>query len=138
MTKKIALTVIAQHKQIRELGDAVIALIAKMPDLSQAETVSYNLQLVVQEIAANIVDHAYADSAETNHIKALFKGDKEKIVIVLTDKGVPFDRQATVAPDLNTVQVRGYGLFLAEALLDDIQYVRTKQGNQWTLVKKIT
>lgn len=93
----------------------------------------YNIQLATQEICTNIVDHAYANSDNQRIILTLEMREAGELIIIITDKGKPFNSTLdddTLPPE---AQVRGYGLHLVKSLIDNVTYVRKDDMNLWTL-----
>lgn len=107
----------------------------------------------VVEIAANIVRHAYPAGAEPGRLRLRLRAFPDRIEARFTDCGLPFAPQppidlgpATPATgagpgldpldDVSLVAEGGYGLRIARAAVDELDYARTRGGrNAWRLVK---
>lgn len=128
----------ATNKYLNVLGACVDAFIARIEGAEDARITAYNIQLAVNEIFANIVAHAYADSpgGRVNVLISLL-AEPRRLLIVLADSGIPFDPTEVTEPDLEEVQIHGYGLFLARSLMDDVTYTRQPDGNEWQLIKYV-
>lgn len=126
----------AAHRYLNVLGACINALIEHAELADNAEVVSYNIQLAANEIFANIVDHAYAerDDGVVDATLALLEAPP-RMLIELHDTGAAFDQAQVAEPDLDDIQIRGYGLFLARSLLDEVEYLVRDGGNYWRLVK---
>lgn len=86
-TTLLRLQILAEHQYLNVLGACINGLIERLDDIDEAEVLSYNVQLGVNEIFANIVDHAYA--GEAGHwvdIVFSLQGDPRQFIIELHDK----------------------------------------------------
>ncbi len=119
-------------------GECVAELLRHTEDLVESETVMYEVQTAVQEIAVNIIKHAYRH-APGKRIALSFSlmPDPVRMVIELRDHGRSFDLAAVPPPDLTQPQTQGYGLFLARKMLDELTYEHTPKGNHWVLTKDL-
>jgi serine/threonine-protein kinase RsbW len=129
----------SDHKYLSVLGIALAEILHKVEGLSQPEQTIYEIQLAVQEVCANIVNHAYANF-EGGRIQAIIElaKDPRRVVIELSDTGLSFDFDAaSVAPDLDEPHEGGYGLFLIEQVMDKVSYQAQATGNTWTLTRHI-
>ena len=95
----------------------------------------YNVELGVHEVCSNIIEHAYG--AETGQIFIRFTIDPllPQLQIDLYDKGKAFVPEQAAPPNLAQPQIKGYGLFLAQQLLDTVLYERQNERNHWHLIK---
>ncbi len=117
----------------------------------------------VAEIAANIVRHAYpAGTAQSGRLRLRLRAFPDRIEARFTDRGLPFTSPQPIAvgesaepaatgcgdvkggpgpdplDDVSRVAESGYGLRLARATLDELEYTRTPGGrNTWRLVKRL-
>jgi serine/threonine-protein kinase RsbW len=128
----------SDHKYLSVLGVTLAEILYKVEDLSQPEQTVYEIQLAVQEVCANIVNHAYANF-EGGRIQAIIElaKDPRRVVIELSDTGVAFNFDASVAPDLDEPHEGGYGLYLIDQVMDKVSYEALASGNIWTLTKHI-
>jgi serine/threonine-protein kinase RsbW len=97
-------------------------------------TALYNVQLALSEICTNIIVHAYSGHANGKieiNFKATFK--PPQLQIETRDQGKDFDVSTIPQPDLDVVQEHGYGLFLANELMDELVYETKKGQNIWRL-----
>ena len=118
---------------------AMVRTFAETKGLATDE--SRRLELAVDEVASNVILHAYrGDSTQR------FRGEMEsrdgRIIVRIYDRGPGFDLEKVPAPDLHlTIEeapVGGRGLFLVRKMTDEIHYQRQAGGeNCFTLVKKI-
>jgi len=138
--KAVRLTADATYQDVRTIDEALVNLLADAGDID--ETTIHGIELAVHEVATNIVDHAYPEH-QNGRIEASFtlsgrqKGTQRQLMVELSDTGAPFDA-ATVAPvNLEVPQESGYGLFLAQALMDEVHYERRAGRNVWRLTKRV-
>lgn len=106
-----------------------------------APDVIFNLNLVLEEAVANIINYAYPkDEHESIYLSARMHEDS--IVLVLTDTGKEFD--PTMAPEVDVTlsaeerQVGGLGIFLIRQIMNEVRYERIDGKNVLTLEKKLT
>jgi serine/threonine-protein kinase RsbW len=133
----VLLTVPATMRHLNIVGAAIAELLAREPGLTEPAADSYNTQLAVQEICANIVEHAYAGAPGRITITLSVVAHPHRLVMELSDTGRPFDPELVAAPDLDEVHEGGYGLFLARELLDELSYETHGGHNRWRLVKHL-
>lgn len=96
-------------------------------------TVRYNVEVVFEEIATNIVRHG----SPTCDIDLAITFDEGTIVLAFTDDGQPFDPCARPDPvepsSIDQAPVGGLGLVLVKKIATGIHYERTSQHNHLTL-----
>lgn len=134
----IRLDLPAAHRYLSLLSACIGDLLGKVPRLAEPDVTIYNVQLAAQEICANIVDHAYRRDDGRITAELTLQDAPQRLVIDLYDQGAPFEPEAIAVPDLDQIQVRGYGLFLAQALLDELRYEPGAGGNHWRLLKNLS
>src|SRR4030042_676132 len=61
----------------------------------------YDVQLAVDEAAANIIDHAYEGEGK-GEIECSYRVIPEGLEVILHDHGKPFDPETVVQPDLTS------------------------------------
>lgn len=98
------------------------------------------LDIVLDELLSNIIRNAYTDDAEHDiGVRAELSGDRLQLRI--SDDGIPFDPLAVEPPDIRSPLeergVGGLGLVLVRAIMDEVSYQRTQNGNVLTLGAKI-
>lgn len=97
------------------------------------------IELAVDEACTNVIKHAYHfDSKRMLDISVLV--DKEKIEIIVTDKGSGFDPDQLMAPDIpkyaHEAKVGGLGIHLMKSLMDEVSYsFNPGKRNSVSLVK---
>lgn len=102
---------------------------------------SRNLQLAVEEAVVNVMNYAYPKGVE-GAIIITAKANAERLKVVVTDEGVPFDPtvKETADPTLSAEErsIGGLGILLMRGLVDSINYERVGEKNVLTLKKSIT
>lgn len=134
----IRLDLPAAHRYLSLLSVCIGELLGQAQRLAEPDVTIYNVQLAAQEICANIVDHAYGTGEGRITAQLTLQSAPQRLVIDLYDQGASFQPEAIAVPDLDQIQVRGYGLFLAQALLDELRYEPVAGGNHWRLLKNLS
>jgi serine/threonine-protein kinase RsbW len=121
--------------EMMELVHAVLEqLWAQHDDVPMVDRIRFETAVI--EVLGNIVEHAYRlePSGAVRRFDVSLSATDEQLVASFGDDGIP------VAIDLSRVTMpeedaeSGRGLALAMAALDDLQYVRAGDRNQWTLI----
>lgn len=104
------------------------------------DTALYDLQLAVDEACTNIITHGYAD-LEPGSIILDLELAPDQIIVTITDFGHSFEPGNTPIPDvtapLNEREPGGFGLFLIQQSVDNMDYQVTEEGNKMILTKKL-
>jgi sigma-B regulation protein RsbU (phosphoserine phosphatase) len=115
--------------------DDVLDRFGQRGALSQA-TVS-ELRIVCDEILGNLIAYAYPHGGE-HDIDLRLQMTGSRLVVTVSDDGVPFNPLAVAAPDtsrpLAEREVGGLGIHLVRSLVDDMRYRREDARNETTLV----
>lgn len=125
----------ASHRFLNVLGVSLDAIIERVTDNDDRETLSYGVQLAVQETCTNIIDHAYSESSGRIGIKVTVHEEERQLIIDLHDTGRSFDLDSVEPPNLDEVRTQGYGLYLVRQLVDEVSYKPRNGGNHWRLTK---
>jgi len=101
----------------------------------------YNIQLVVDEACTNIIKHAYA--GDVGPIALILEMREDELIIIMKDKGKPFDFGSVPPPDLagdlESRKIGGLGIFLMKSLMDEVNYQFDAQlGNELTMRKTLS
>jgi serine/threonine-protein kinase RsbW len=109
-------------------------------------------ETAVAEVGANVVRHAHPAGAPPGRMCLRLRAFADRIEARISDRGVPFEpggpppaarpgggRPAAAAADaLASLPEGGYGLAVARAAVDRLDYARSRDGeNAWHLVKRI-
>lgn len=115
-----------------------IEKLANKWELSQ--TLAMNINLVIEEAVTNIIFYAFAEG-EKHEINITVSVNNNKLVIIITDNGIPFDPLTHQKPDITLPAeertVGGLGIFLMRQIMDKMHYTRNKNQNILTLTKSI-
>jgi anti-sigma regulatory factor (Ser/Thr protein kinase) len=126
----------ADYRCLGVLSAAVAAVVEQVPGLPDAGSLTYDVQLAVQEACTNIVAHAYGDRIDGRIEATIGRTERPRgLIIHLYDTGESFDPSTVLGPDLSEPQTHGYGLHLMRALLDEVAYEPEDGRNHWQLVK---
>jgi serine/threonine-protein kinase RsbW len=105
------------------------------------EEILYDIQLAVDEACTNIISHGYAGMDPGSIILDL-DIQPDKIAVSLTDFGRSFEPSSVPVPDVNATleerELGGFGLFLIQQSMDDMDYQVTEDGNKMILTKYLT
>ncbi len=101
------------------------------------ETASCNLQLAVDETAANIITHGYMEANLAGDLIVLTELTNKLLKITIEDTGVPFDPRTLKLPDeeelskpLEERPIGGLGVYLAFKAVDRFDYERVGNRNR--------
>ena len=93
-----------------------------------------DLALAVTELCTNIVRHGYSHT--TGYIEVHLTRSSHAIHVTILDTAPFFIPENNVPQPPGTLAEGGYGLFLIEALMDEVHYERRAAiGNRTVLVK---
>ncbi|HVO19970.1 MAG TPA: SpoIIE family protein phosphatase [Anaeromyxobacter sp.] len=109
---------------------------ALLQDLARAygPGFAYELELAASEIVTNVMEHAYRDRG--GELRGQIHLEPDRVEIDIYDDGLPFDLAALPEQDPRQARERGYGVYIARQLVDEISYTpATPDGNHWRLVK---
>lgn len=127
----------ATLEHIHILSRCACALVESIHNLEEPEINLYNLELAIQEVAVNIVKHAYAQREGRIQMTMRLEEEPLRLTILLHDTGKAFDPTLVPQPRLGELQEHGFGLFLVRQLMDVVDYQPSPTGNLWRLVKNI-
>ncbi len=107
-------------------------LLASAPVDGLDEIARHHLQLIVEEMVVNVIDHGQLSADD--HIDLQLWREDEALVIEMRDRGLAFDpsrsRAADTGSDLDNRPIGGLGVHLVQTLSDDIRYRRLDNENQ--------
>ena len=108
-----------------------------------AKKIIYRLRLAVDEVATNIVVHAYEENGLSGNIDAQAKIDKTRLTFILEDTGPAYTPQLDHAPTsidlpIEEKPIGGLGVYLAARNVDKFTYERVGERNRHTFVVKRT
>jgi anti-sigma regulatory factor (Ser/Thr protein kinase) len=98
----------------------------------------HDLDLVLEEVLANIISYGYADGRE-HEIRVRLSVHSGEVRIDVEDDGQPFNPLDAPAPDTTKPMaerpVGGLGIHLVRQLMDGLEYKRQGDWNHLTMKK---
>ena len=99
-----------------------------------------NINLVLEEALSNIIFYAFTDK-NIHEIKISIELNNNKLIIKITDNGIPFNPLLKDSPDITLPAeerpIGGLGIYLISQIMDDMRYSRKNNQNLLTLKKSI-
>jgi serine/threonine-protein kinase RsbW len=115
---------------------AFVASVCQEEGIDEATT--FDLQLSVDEACTNIITYGYA-GIDPGSIIVTMQVERQRVVIVITDFGHPFEPGETPLPEIEAAledrPMGGFGLYFIYQTCDTVDYETTDEGNRLTLVK---
>lgn len=114
-------------------------------DLAEAggwpQDTRFALELSLEEALANVVMHAFKAVPQVPRVcVALYRGEAGRIVLTITDNGIPFDPTSLAEPEvpagLEAAKIGGHGVQLMRHFLESLSYARTGDENCLTLIAR--
>ena len=127
------------ESSLEALGKIERALSEFAAENGWAEDVLFHVQLTLDELATNVINHGYGASGHSFQIT--LKSKPEAVQIDLVDEARPFDPlldspQPEVDAGVQERKIGGLGVYIVKELMDEIEYRRENGKNCLTLVKK--
>jgi serine/threonine-protein kinase RsbW len=100
-----------------------------------------DMKVAVSEACNNAVIHAY-EPGNSGLIEIRFEPSPDELRIIVKDEGLSFDIDKLISStsmhdrSLSDTQVGGLGLYLMQALMDEVE-VKVNGGTEVTLIKKL-
>ncbi len=127
---------LAVDNELLEIGRLCAACTAFMEQSGFTPAGIYAANLVLEEMATNIVKYGYDDLAR-HKIQAVLRVDGDLATIVLEDDGHAFNPLAAPPPDIGQPLAKrpigGLGIHLARRMADSMQYRRDNGRNILTI-----
>ncbi len=102
--------------------------------------VSLKVNLVFDELLNNVISYAYGDEEE-HSIKVIMERSGERLLISISDDGLPFNPFTREDPDttlsLEDREICGLGIHLVKKTMDEATYQRRHNSNIVTLIKNL-
>lgn len=122
------------------VGEVNAALAGFAEEHALPADVRRSLTVALDELLANV--HSHADAGrDPCSVTVEVKLDRERVTVIVTDDGTPFDPFGQDAPDTTlSVEERpigGLGLHLVGQLMDKVSYQRRDGHNVVVLVKEL-
>lgn len=115
---------------IRAIGPFLSEVVSQAVSHDPTELIG-GMELALQELAVNIVEHAYGDSGGSITISWHVEGPLG--IVEVRDQGPAFDWTQANRADLEVPQVNGYGLIIIETLAESFAHDRIGEDNVWTI-----
>jgi len=101
----------------------------------------FALELSLEEALANVVMHAFKAAPQVPRVRvACHKGTGGRIIVTVTDNGIPFDPTGLAEPEvpagLEAAKIGGHGVQLMRHFLESLSYARAGDENCLTLVAR--
>ncbi len=100
-----------------------------------------DIKTAVSEATLNAIEHGNATGEAGKVVIVLYPEEQQLKINVHDHSPTPFDAARAVAtiPELEeklagTASARGWGLFLIQSLVDEVQFTSTRDGNQVRMV----
>lgn len=98
----------------------------------------FHVQLVLDELATNVINHGYG--ARGHSFQIIIESKPQAVRIEVVDEARPFDPlqdapEPTTDASVEERKVGGLGVHIAKQLMDEMEYRRENGKNRLTLVK---
>lgn len=136
MMATYTLTVTSELNKLASIADFVANAAGAM---GMDDDTRYALQLAVDEACTNVIEYAY-QGRRGEPVTVECHDDDGRCVVVIRDRGRPFDPAHVPPPDIKAPvrrrRVGGLGIYLMRQLMDEVRFSFDPQrGNELTLVK---
>ena len=136
MTERYEIEVEGTMRSLQVIQHFVEAMLKR---LDIADPPAYDIRLAVDEIATNIVKHAYKEKPGQIWVMCYRLGDE--FYVIVKDEGRPFDPMAIPVPDvtsgLENRKIGGLGIYFVRRVMTRMSYEYRDGKNIITMVKKI-
>jgi sigma-B regulation protein RsbU (phosphoserine phosphatase) len=138
----------AEHPQLAmtvpAAFDAIAGVLQRYDDFAAAnrlpEGVNRRVKLALDDLLNNIASYAYTDDGE-NLVDVSMELWPTRLVITISDSGVPFNPFGMNAPDvqasLEERDIGGLGIHLVRTVMDEVDYSRRGGRNVVTVTKRL-
>jgi len=110
-------------------------------DNGVSEDKYHDIVLILDELATNVINYAYPDGGTHTFTLDLHKDGDERIVMKLSDDGIPFDPLARDNPDtessLEEREIGSLGIFIVKQLSEVVEYSRVDDKNHLVVIVSI-
>ncbi|CAA6804741.1 MAG: Serine phosphatase RsbU, regulator of sigma subunit [uncultured Aureispira sp.] len=124
---------------IKEVQRAISAFETFASQYTIPNTIMVKVNVVLDELLSNIVKYSFPDGQEYEIDITIELFTTGKLIIQLTDAGIPFNPFETPEPDISIPledrEVGGLGILLVKKLMDGYSYKRQVNLNVTSMVK---
>lgn len=126
------------ESSLESLGQIERAVSAFGEEHGWAADLLFHVQLVLDELATNVINHGYGASGHSFQI--MIESKPQAVRIELVDEARPFDPlqdapQPATDASVEERKVGGLGVYITKQLMDELEYRRENGKNRLTLVK---
>lgn len=97
------------------------------------------IDVAVEELFVNVAHYAYTPATGEARIDIEITEDPKKVMITITDSGIPFDPTAKTDPDVTLSaqerQIGGLGIYMVKKSMDSMDY-RYEDGKNIVSITK--
>ena len=124
---------------IKEVQRAISAFETFAIEYTVPNTIMVKVNIVLDELLSNIVKYSFPDGKEYEIDITIELFTTGKLIIQLTDAGIPFNPFDRPEPDLSIPledrEVGGLGILLVKKLMDSYSYKRQVNLNITSMIK---
>jgi len=124
---------LAVPESLEQLHDLLETVREQFPDVD--ETALMMFETAVIEIHGNVIRHGRPKGKVAYEFRLAVHGDRLEAHLTTDDEAVPDLSHLLAREPSDPLAESGRGLWLADAMLDELQYSRSGQHNIWTMVK---
>ncbi len=134
---KRELTIKNQEQELARVSEFMESVCEELElDMHQ----SMKLQLVIEEMMANVIFYAYPEGTSAD-ITLTAESDGKELTFVLSDTGKPFDPTAKEDADteINPMdrEQGGMGILIVKNIMNEVSYQRLGEENRLTMKKTL-
>jgi serine/threonine-protein kinase RsbW len=122
------------HSDSRELDTLLPELTRFLEENGVEESVTYIVQLAVEELVLNVIKHGSHGETDRNIALRVDLEDARHAMLEVEDDGDAFDPRTAAEPDfegmLHGTRVGGLGVHLVRSLVASLDYQRTGDKNR--------
>jgi serine/threonine-protein kinase RsbW len=113
-------------------------LLESVPFDDDPEGTRYNFLVALQEMVTNVYRHGYRGD-DSQPLAVSFAVDAQGVCVTVRDRGPAFDPRGVANPPLSDdaapTEAGGFGIMIARAVMDQVDYARVDGWNVLTLRK---
>jgi serine/threonine-protein kinase RsbW len=125
-----------KYESLERIGDFVRNV---AEDAGFQKFAMYSIEMAVDEACSNIIEHAYGGEGKGT-IHCTCTANDSNLIIVLRDRGKPFDpsnvSQPNLSKELDDREAHGLGLFFIRQWMDEVSFTSKGSENILTMVKR--